>query len=176
MPCIRFLFQNSNSPYKAIKTVRTGAQRKRGIYLNAKTYLRSIKHLDTAISAKQKELDGLRKDAQNLQGVTYSGDKVQSNIVSDPTEIVDRIIDLQNTINAEIDRLVQLKAEARSRIARVYNPLFVALLTDRYINGFTLEEIAEIWSEKQHRHISEKTIYRWHGEALQIFRHENCMS
>lgn len=131
--------------------------------------MRSIKHLDTAISAKQKELDGLRKDAQNLQGVTYSGDKVQSNIVSDPTEIVDRIIDLQNTINAEIDRLVQLKAEARSRIARVYNPLFVALLTDKYINGFTLEEIAERLDK------SYETVKGWHGQALQIFRKENNM-
>lgn len=131
--------------------------------------MRSIKHLDTAISAKQKELDGLRKDAQNLQGVTYSGDKVQSNIVSDPTEIVDRIIDLQNTINAEIDRLVQLKAEARGRISRVYNPLFIALLTDRYINGFTLEEIAERLDK------SYETVKGWHGQALQIFRKENNM-
>lgn len=76
---------------------------------------------------------------------------------------------MQNTINAEIDRLVQLKAEARSRIARVYNPLFVALLTDKYINGFTLEEIAERLDK------SYETVKGWHGQALQIFRKENNM-
>lgn len=107
--------------------------------MTAKEYLRSIKYLDDAINAKQAELDRLRRDAENLKGITYSSDKVQSNTVSDTMQVVCKIVDLNNEINDEIDRLVDLKAEAHSKIQRVYNPKFISLLTDLYINGETLE-------------------------------------
>lgn len=142
---------------------------KRGCKMTAKEYLRSIKYLDDAINAKQAELDRLRRDAENLKGITYSSDKVQSNTVSDTMQVVCKIVDLNNEINDEIDRLVDLKAEAHSKIQRVYNPKFISLLTDLYINGETLEEKAEKLDK------SYMTICRWHGQALQIFRKENNM-
>ena len=137
--------------------------------MTAKEYLRSIKYLDDAINAKQAELDRLRRDAENMKGITYSSDKVQSNTVSDTMQVVCKIVDLNNEINDEIDRLVDLKAEAHSKIQRVYNPKFISLLTDLYINGETLEEKAEKLDK------SYMTICRWHGQALQIFRKENNM-
>ena len=84
-------------------------------------------------------------------------------------QVVCKIVDLNNEINDEIDRLVDLKAEAHSKIQRVYNPKFISLLTDLYINGETLEEKAEKLDK------SYMTICRWHGQALQIFRKENNM-
>ena len=138
--------------------------------MTAKAYLRSIKYLDAAINAKQRELDGLRHDAQNVRGVTYDKDKVQSSAQSDCTKIIDRIIDLSNEINSEIDKLVALKAEARERISRVYSDNFISLLTDLYINGVTLEQEAEKMDKAY------MTICRWHGQALQIFRKENNMT
>lgn len=69
--------------------------------MTAKEYLRSIRYLDHAINAKQAELSGLQRDAENLRAVTYDGDKVQGNHVPDPMQIVDKIIALQGEINAE---------------------------------------------------------------------------
>ena len=138
--------------------------------MTAKAYLRNIKYLDAAINAKQRELDGLRHDAQNVRGVTYDKDKVQSSAQSDCTKIIDRIIDLSNEINSEIDRLVALKAEARERISRVYSQKFISLLTDIYINGVTLEQEAEKLE------VNYRTVCRWHGQALQVFRKENGMT
>lgn len=138
--------------------------------MTAKEYLRSIRYLDHSINAKQAELAGLQRDAENLRAVTYDGDKVQGNHVPDPMQIVDKIIALQGEINAEIDRLVDLKREARTKIAKVCNGKFITLLTDIYINGYTLEQVAERVDK------SYETIRVWHGQALQIFRKENDMA
>ena len=137
--------------------------------MTAKEYLRSIKYLDSAINAKQAELDRLKRDMCSIRGVTYDGDKVQGGI-TDSMKIVDKIIELNNVINAEINRLVDLKADAHNKIEKVCNEKFISLLTDIYINGYTLE------SEAERLGINYRTVCRWYGEALQIFRKENNMT
>ena len=137
--------------------------------MTAKEYLRSIKYLDNSINAKLTELDRLRHNAESIRGVSYDGDKVQGGI-TDSMRIVDKIIELNNIINAEIDRLVDLKAEAHTKIEKVCNEKFISLLTDIYINGFTLEQVAERMNS------SYSTICRYHGQALQLFRQENDMA
>ena len=137
--------------------------------MTAKSYLNSIRYLDSEITAKQTELEHLKKDAESLRGITYNSDKVQGGGTNDPMQIVDKIVGLQNVINDEIDKLVDLKEEARRRIARVYHPKFISLLTDLYINCFTLEQVAE------RENVTYTTICRWHGDALEIFRNENGM-
>ena len=137
--------------------------------MTAKEYLRSIKYLDSAINAKQAELDRLKRDMCSIRGVTYDGDKVQGGI-TDSMKIVDKIIELNNVINAEIDKLVDLKAEAHQKIEKVCNRKFISLLTDIYINGYTLEGTAEKLE------VNYRTVCRWHGQALQIFRKENDMT
>ena len=137
--------------------------------MTAKEYLRSIKYLDNTINAKQAELDRLKRDMCSIKGVTYDGDKVQGGI-TDSMKIVDKIIELNNLINAEIDKLVDLKAEAHQKIEKVCNEKFISLLTDIYINGYTIEQVAEK-ADKTYM-----TICRWHGQALNIFRKENNMT
>ena len=77
---------------------------------------------------------------------------------------------MNNVINAEIDKLVDLKAEAHAKIEKVCNGKFISLLTDIYINGYTLEQVAE------RMEVNYRTICRWYGEALQVFRKENNMT
>ena len=137
--------------------------------MTAKEYLRSIKYLDNAINAKQAELDRLKRDMCSIKGITYDGDKVQGGI-TDSMRIVDKIIELNNIINVEIDRLVDLKAEAHQKIEKVCNEKFISLLTDIYINGYTLENEAERLG------VNYRTVCRWYGQALQIFRKENNMT
>ena len=137
--------------------------------MTAKEYLRSIKYLDNSINAKLAELDRLKRDMCSIRGVTYDGDKVQGGI-TDSMRIVDKIIELNNVINAEIDRLVDMKSDAHNKIEKVCNEKFISLLTDIYINGYTLEQVAEK-ADKTYM-----TICRWHGQALNIFRKENNMT
>lgn len=136
--------------------------------MTAKEYLQQARTLDLLINAKQDELYALRLTATSVSSPTL-GDKVKSGSANNAMQIVDKIIALQEVINREIDRLVDLKTEIHNRIEKVYNPSFIALLTDKYINGFTLEQIAE------RMNVADKTIYRMHGQALQVFRKENDM-
>ena len=121
------------------------------------------------INAKQDELYALRLTATSVRGPLF-GDKVKSGSTNNAMQIVDKIIALQETINEEIDRLVDLKAEMREKIEKVYNPQFIALLTDKYLNGLKFEQIAEKME------VADKTVYRLHGQALQVFRKENNMA
>lgn len=143
---------------------KTGGDR-----VTAREYLGQVRALDDLINAKQRELYRLRLSATSLSSPTF-GEKVQTGGENRSMLIIDKIIAMQEEISAEINKLVDLKAEIRERISRVYNPQFIALLTDKYINGLTLEQIAEKMDK------SYETVRGWHGEALQIFRKENNMS
>lgn len=136
--------------------------------MTAKEYLNQARTLDLLINAKQSELYSLKLMATSISSPVIS-EKVQSGGENNTMRIIDKIVDLQNEINLEIDKLVDLKSEIREKISNVYNQKFITLLTDKYINGFTIEQIAERM-EKDY-----KTVCRWHGEALQIFRKENSM-
>lgn len=136
--------------------------------MTAKEYLNQVQKIDKLINAKQTELYHLRLNATSVSSPQLS-DKVQSSGTNNSMSTVDKIIDLNNFINNEIDKLVDTKAEIHKRIQCVYNPDFIALLTDKYISGYTLEQIAERMNK------SYETIKSWHGEALQIFRKETGM-
>lgn len=136
--------------------------------MTAKEYLNQARTLDLLINAKQSELYSLKLMATSISSPVIS-EKVQSGGENNAMRIIDKIVDLQNEINLEIDKLVTLKSEIREKIGNVYNQKFITLLTDKYINGFTLEQIAERMD------ISYTTICKLHGEALEIFRYENNM-
>lgn len=136
--------------------------------MTAKEYLNQVRVLDMLINAKQSELYSLKLMATSISSPVIS-EKVQSGGENNAMRIIDKIVDLQNEINLEIDKLVTLKSEIREKIGNVYNQKFITLLTDKYINGFTLEQIAERMD------ISYTTICKLHGEALEIFRYENNM-
>lgn len=137
--------------------------------MTAKEYLNQARTLDMLINSRQNELYKLRLMAKSVSSPKL-GEKVKSGGGNNAMSVVDKIIDLQQQINAEIDRLVDLKAEIHSKIEKVYNPQFIALLTDKYLNGLKFEQIAEKME------VADKTVYRLHGQALQVFRKENNMA
>ena len=136
--------------------------------MTAKQYLNQARTLEYAIKSKQEELYQLKEKSRYLQNTALS-ERIQRGHINNSNTIIDKIIDMQSEINAEIEHLLDLKAEIRQRIATVYNPVYIAVLTDKYLNFFTLEQIAERM-EKDY-----STVRRWHGQALQVFKKENHM-
>ena len=131
--------------------------------------MRSHIALEKLIETKQQEIERLRCKAQTVSGINYSGDRIQ-NSGSDSMCIVDKIVMLENTLRQEIENLIDLESDIRKHISRVYNLRYIAILTDKYINHMTFEQIAEKLN------ITDKTVIRCHGDALQIFRIENNMA
>ena len=75
-------------------------------------------------------------------------------------ETICKIVDLEHEINADIDQLVDLKAEARKAINAVTDPDQQLILELRYLCYKPWLEIAEAMG------YSEAGVYKLHGKAL----------
>ena len=136
--------------------------------MTAREYLEQIPKLDRLINSKLTELSRLKLNAASFCSVPLS-DKVCSGGVNNSMSTIEKIIDLEKIIEKEIDELIDLKSEIHRKIKCVYNFNLTTVLVDKYINGFTFEQIAE------RMNVSQRTVLRWHGIALHIFRKETGM-
>lgn len=130
--------------------------------LTAKEYLNAIRTTDKLINIKNEELYHLQLKVAQISPQTKA-ERVLSSSTSDFMRTVDKIVDLQNEINREIDYLITIKDEARSKINRLSDNRYKAVLIDYYINCKTWEQVAE---DLQY---DLRWVYRIHGRALQEF-------
>ena len=124
---------------------------------HVKTYLRKARELDTLVHTKLNEIDRLRELAECLSSPKL-GERVTSSNGNTSMQTVDKIVDLQAEVDKEIAVLVDLIAEIHTKIEQLENPTERAVLTERYINVKSWEEIAEIieYSDRNTR-IKEQT-------------------
>ena len=110
--------------------------------MKAKEYLSQTYRLDQRIDAKIEQVMSLRnlaaKATSTLSDIAPSG----TWNVHRMEDIIMRIIDLENEINADIDSLVALKREIVSTIKSVPNLEYQILLELRYLCFKPWEQIA----------------------------------
>lgn len=126
-----------------------------------KDELKNIPYLDGLINSKIRQLDQLKKYRGRLP--TYDGrESVQSGSVSDPTaRIALKIVQLDEEIAQDIERLVGLKAEARRLFAQLDDDLkYKSVMELRYLECMSWRNVA------QSLHFSYKHVFKLHGEAL----------
>lgn len=131
--------------------------------MTAKQYLRQAYRLNELIDSDLKELDQLRDLASSVSSPNLSGMPHSPNRNIEPAFVrcLPRIIDLENKVNDEIDRYVDLKEEIRMVINALANNDEKALLKYRYINFCTWETICDKLN------VSLRTVHRIHASALQ---------
>ena len=128
--------------------------------MTAKEYLKQIRKANIMINYKQRQLDELRELCTSITSPINS-DKVQTSGASDKIgDTVSKIIDLQNIINSDIDRLVDLKQEIMAVIDKL-DATYLQLIYLRYFEFRTWEQIA------CEMNYSCPWIWKLHGEALQ---------
>lgn len=110
--------------------------------MTAKEYLSQAYRLDLRINSKIEQIANLNDLATKATfvatGMPHSPNKGKSNMA----DTIARIIDLQEEINNDIDKLVELKAEIISVIKKVDNPEYQTLLEKRFLCYMTWESIA----------------------------------
>ena len=127
--------------------------------MTAKEYLNQAYRLDQRINSKLEQVMSLR-DLATKATATISDMPGGSRNVYKMQDIIGKIIDLENEINADIDQLVDLKREMVSAIKAVEDPEYQTLLELRYLCFKTWEQIAvEMNYSIQH-------IYRLRDKAL----------
>lgn len=131
--------------------------------MTAKQYLRQAYRLNDLINSDLAELEQLRilsrsVSSPNLSGMPGSGQRKQEAPFVNP---ILKIIDLENYINAEIDRFVDLKKEIRTVIFQVPDNSQKLCLKLRYIQFLKWEAVAT------EMNLSLKQVHRIHNDALQ---------
>ena len=131
--------------------------------MTAKEYLSQARYLDERINAKIKQVEALNTLATSatsvLTGMPHSPNKATSKMAN----IVDKIVDLQAEINRDIDALVDLKGEMRSKLEMVPAEDYKAILEMRYLCFMSWEQIASNLG------LSVPYTYKLHDRALKGF-------
>ena len=128
--------------------------------MTAKEYLSQAFHIDQRISSKLSQVMRLREAATNCTATLTDMPRPDSPSRQQMADTICKIVDLEREINEDIDRLVDLKAEARRAINAVSDPDQQLILELRYL---CYKPWNEIMTELGY---SDPTIYRLHGEAL----------
>ena len=128
--------------------------------MTAKEYLSQAFHIDQRISSKLSQVMRLRETATDCTATLSDMPRPDSPGRQQMADTICKIVDLEREINEDIDRLVDLKAEARRTINAVSDPDQQLILELRYL---CYKPWNEIMTELGY---SEATIYRLHGEAL----------
>lgn len=123
-------------------------------------YLKRYVILDREIDRKLKEVDCWRAKLSRLTPVYSSQPKGGGTIYSRTEEIIIKITDMEEAINADIDKLIDLKQEIERVIDSVPNDKERLLLKYRYLDGKTFEWIAA------EMNYSWRHIHRLHSQAL----------
>lgn len=132
--------------------------------MNAKEYLSQATWLDQMIDSKLEQLEALKSlsmkvtssfTKEKISGGNIEKSKMESTIV--------KVIDLENEINADIDRLINLKKNIQNTINKMEDINQQLLLELRYLSRKGWDEIAALMG------YDPRTVYRMHGKALKEF-------
>lgn len=128
--------------------------------MTTKEFLNQAYRIDQRINSKLEQIISLHslatKATSTLSDMPVSKTESQSRMA----DIIAKIVDLENEINADIERLVEIKKDIVSAIKKVQNPELHTLLELRYLCFRTWEQVAlEMDYSVQH-------IFRIHDKAL----------
>lgn len=110
----------------------------------AKEFLSRALKLDQLINSKLEELNQCRRLAESINGSRFD-ERVSHSAPEEASyaKWVERIVEKEKELDAEIDRLVNVKMEISDFIGKISNPEWQCLLRNRYVLGKTWTEIAE---------------------------------
>ena len=104
--------------------------------MNAEKYLGQLYKLNNLIQSDKEELEEIRSLATSISN-DISKERVQTSTSNDKmTDIIAKIVDLENEIKEEIKKFIDLKKEVRDIISQVEDVDERLFLRYRYINFY----------------------------------------
>lgn len=128
--------------------------------MNAKDYLLQARYLDERITSKTQQIASLNDLATRCTSTFSDMPRNPNRGGSKIEDCVIKIIELEESIKKDIEKLVDLKSEIMAVIKAVPNVEYQTLLEKRYLCFITWEQIAvDMNYSMQH-------IHRMHSSAL----------
>ena len=128
--------------------------------MNAKEYLSQASRIDQRINSKLEQVMSMRALLGKATGTLTGAPKSATPNPHSMEDTICKMVDMENEINADIDTLVELKADIMACIKQVENPEYQTLLELRYLCFKCWEEIAAELS------YSMQYAFRMHDRAL----------
>lgn len=127
--------------------------------MTAKEFLRRARSVDRRVDEATERVERIRARLEagrmsSITGMPRGGS-------SDWTQTADRLIELEQRVNAQVREMVRWKLDAIDAIRSVGEPRLAEVLELYYIDGFTWEQVA------QRMGVDVRTVFRLHGRALQ---------
>jgi DNA-directed RNA polymerase specialized sigma subunit len=111
--------------------------------VKSKDYFLNVKRLNATVNAKIEKVQLIRKQLESIGCVDYSKDIVSgSHSDSQICDGVAKLIDFENELSKQIEELCSLQSEAIQRIDSMIYADYRLVLTLRYLNSKTWEQIA----------------------------------
>ena len=135
------------------------AVRGAGSHMTAKEYLSQVYQIERKIDSMVQEMQHLRTLVSNADQVLT--DMPRSHNVKRFEDIVVDIVDFENEIAADKEKLAILKREIADAITRIDNRTYKLLLELRYLRYLNWKEISFVLEYDLHY------VYKLHNKALQ---------
>ena len=110
--------------------------------MTTKAYLSQARYLDMRIKSKLQQIDSLNELATSCSAVMTGMPHNPSPSTSRMADAICKIVDLEDEIRHDMDKLIDLKKEITEVIKKVSNPEHQTLLEKRYLCYLPLEKIA----------------------------------
>ncbi len=110
-----------------------------------KEYMLQILRIDDRIASIKRDIESqIERKADTLSATDYSKDRISGGSCSDLSGIVAGIEQCVEQQRKEIERLKSIKAEVRWVISQVRPNELAVLLTERYVQGRSWKDLANI--------------------------------
>ena len=110
--------------------------------MSSKEFLNKIRYIDMMINCKLEQVAELKSRLTFISSPSM-GEKVQSSLDPDKfSNTISKIIELEEKINGDIDKLVELKSVAREKIELMENEVEKVILYKRYFGNESFDNIA----------------------------------
>lgn len=133
--------------------------------MTAKQYLKQAYRLNELINSDLEELKQLKALSTSISSLSLSGVISSGTRNSDASFVncINKIVNLEEKINTEIDSYVDLKEEIRQKIIALDDKNEILILQERYLLFTTWEKIAD------NMNFTPQWIYELHKKALKSF-------
>lgn len=130
--------------------------------MTAQEYLSRAYRMEQQVESKLQQIEALRSMAESLTSCIGTEPVAHTRNVTSMQDTVNKIIEEEQELNAQIDRLVEIKKEIADTIARVTNVTYRLILEKRHLCFQMWEQIA------YDLNYSIRSVQTKYGEALQV--------
>ena len=138
--------------------------------MTAKEYLLQIRTLRRRCESLENQLKELRTQAEGVKAITYDTDRVQTTPQNQMEILMLKIVAIEKKYIATLAKCHAAIQIREKQIAGLDNQLFAEVLTLRYIDNRTFDDIAAVIQQKYPNKVYRNDYIRHvHGWALRAF-------